>query len=119
MDDTANEISAALGLKASISKYHGKMSHTDREDSHRGFLTGEHDIIVATVAFGMGIDKADIRSVWHFGPPKTFEEYYQQVGRAGRDGLPATCTMIYDAAAFARYDSDFYATGSATADPVA
>ena len=56
----------------------------------------------------MGIDKPDIRRVIHWGACKTVEEYYQQMGRAGRDGLPAECTMFADAKEFAKYNDDFY-----------
>ena len=64
--------------------------------------------MVATVAFGMGIDKPDIRLVMHYGAPKTMEEYYQQVGRAGRDGLPSEVEMLYGDADFSKYSSEFY-----------
>ena len=65
-------------------------------------------MVVATVAFGMGIDKPDIRLVMHYGAPKTMEEYYQQVGRAGRDGLPSAVEMLYGDSDFTKYSSDFY-----------
>ena len=59
------------------------------------FLTGETLVIVATVAFGMGIDKPDIRRIVHYEPPKSMEEYYQQIGRAGRDGQQCDAIMIF------------------------
>lgn len=91
------------------------MSHNERTAAHEGFMTGAIATIVATVAFGMGIDKPDIHRVIHWGPPKTVEEYYQQVGRAGRDGAPAECIMFHSASEYTKYDSDFY-TGRMTAD---
>lgn len=84
------------------------MSHQDRTSVHEQFMTGELPIVVATIAFGMGIDKPDIRRVVHWGAPKTVEEYYQQIGRAGRDGAPAECTMYFSQADFSNYNSDFY-----------
>ena len=69
------------------------------------FLVGAVKVVAATVAFGMGIDKPDIRLVVHYGAPKTMEEYYQQVGRAGRDGLPSECLMLYGDNDFVKYAS--------------
>jgi len=78
---------AAKGWRAAC--YHAGMAGAEREAVSRGFASGEIDIVVATNAFGMGIDRADVRVVLHLGPPGSIEAYYQEVGRAGRDGAPA------------------------------
>ncbi|KAL7552803.1 hypothetical protein ACHAWF_016059 [Thalassiosira exigua] len=103
---------AASGLASSLVKpYHAGLSFGARTDAHTDFLVGKVAVIVATVAFGMGIDKPDIRRVIHWGACKTVEEYYQQMGRAGRDGLPAECVMYADTNDFAKYKGDFYLGG--------
>lgn len=91
-----------------VKPYHAGLSNGNREDAHTNFLIGKVSIIVATVAFGMGIDKPDIRRVIHWGPCKTVEEYYQQMGRAGRDGLSAECTMYANLSEFSKFKGDFY-----------
>lgn len=91
-----------------VGKYHASLSHPERHATHMQFLAGEIPVVVATVAFGMGIDKPDLRRVVHFGPPKTMEEYYQQVGRAGRDGLQSWCVCIFGESDFSKYLGDFY-----------
>ncbi|HCM39064.1 MAG: hypothetical protein A2Z97_04765 [Bdellovibrionales bacterium GWB1_52_6] len=75
--------------------YHAGMPATSRDDVQARFMSGKVDVIVATVAFGMGIDKANIRTVIHAGMPGSIEGYYQEIGRAGRDGLPASAILLY------------------------
>ena len=75
--------------------YHAGMSAEEREENQRRFLREEGVIIVATIAFGMGINKPDVRFVAHMDLPKSIEAYYQETGRAGRDGEPADAWMIY------------------------
>ena len=91
-EDTAEWLSNN-GFKALA--YHAGLPPEVRAERQRRFLTEEGLIIVATIAFGMGIDKPDVRFVAHLDLPKTIEAYYQETGRAGRDGLPANAWMVY------------------------
>jgi RecQ family ATP-dependent DNA helicase len=74
--------------------YHAGMEAEERTATQRRFMAGEAEVIVATNAFGMGVDKANVRSVWHMAIPTSLEAYYQEAGRGGRDGLPAKAVML-------------------------
>jgi ATP-dependent DNA helicase RecQ len=81
--------------RISVRPYHADLDNTTRQQNQEAFINGKIQVIVATIAFGMGIDKADVRFVLHAGLPKEPESYYQEIGRSGRDGLPAECLLLF------------------------
>jgi ATP-dependent DNA helicase RecQ len=94
----------------SVVTYHAGMTDSNRIKAQDDFMSGRKQMIVATNAFGMGIDKPDIRFVVHYQMPGSIEAYYQEIGRAGRDGLPSTCVLLFNYAD--KNTHDFFIEGS-------
>jgi ATP-dependent DNA helicase RecQ len=94
-EEEAYRLAGLAGLGWRTDVYHAGLPGEDREQTQRRFTAGDLDLVVATNAFGMGIDEPDVRAVVHLGPPGSLEAYYQEVGRAGRDGKPALGLLLH------------------------
>ncbi len=91
----AEELATTLHKHFPTAAYHAGLDAGTRDRVQRAFLSGKLDVVVATVAFGMGVDKADVRTVIHVALPGSVESYYQEIGRAGRDGLPSRTVLLH------------------------
>ncbi len=87
---------ALRSMKIDVGMYHGGMTDAQRESAQNGWMGRDFDVLVATNAFGMGVDKADVRAVIHYNIPGSLEAYYQEAGRAGRDGGDANCLLLFN-----------------------
>src|SRR5687767_14703317 len=104
----------ANGLRAAC--YHAGMDADARRHTQEAFSSETLDVIAATVAFGMGIDRGDVRCVIHAAMPKSVEHYQQETGRAGRDGLEAECVLLYSPSDYRRWET-LFARGAGESGP--
>ncbi len=96
LQKTAETLAATLAAAGWPARaYHAGMKDEERAAVQEWFMAADRAVVVATIAFGMGVDKADIRYVYHYNPPKSLENYAQEIGRAGRDGKPSVCHTLF------------------------
>ena len=108
--ETAEEVATLLARHGHAARaYHAGLPDACRAEAQHAFMAGDTRIMVATIAFGMGIDKADIRGVIHYNLPKSLENHTQEIGRAGRDGQPAVCELLACAADLTVLENFIYA----------
>src|SRR5262249_35242483 len=101
--DETTEALVRLGISAK--PYHAGLTSEQRSQTQDAFTAEQCDVVVATVAFGMGIDRSNVRFVLHTAMPKSLEHYQQETGRAGRDGLEAECVLLHSGADFLLWKS--------------
>src|SRR5690606_16839697 len=98
--DTVAYAEAVAARGVSAAAYHAGLARTARDEVHERFMSGDLAVVVATSAFGMGIDKPDVRYVLHTAAPASLDSYYQEIGRGGRDGQPARAELHHHARDF-------------------
>ncbi|AGF85188.1 helicase [Moumouvirus goulette] len=103
--ETENIVKILKTFKIECGMYHGDLDSKVKSKAHKNFVNGKVNVMVATIAFGMGINKSDVRAVIHYGAPKNIEGYYQEIGRAGRDGKNSYCYAFYNYRDFAIQES--------------